>query len=199
MDRTTLNNILKTEDDNLTLHTFLTVGRMSEKFPYSSLLHLYKAKISEKINYLTREDILRDAAIICPDRCLLKANIDRIRELPLIAKTKQDVEAIDGHTKVLNNHNNQTKEELVDTFLGASAVKRPKAKKEQNEKFSIEQNVRNSVSEDFKIVTETMAKVYLKQGNKDKAMKIYKQLIADNPEKSIYFANQIKKIEDNYL
>ncbi|MDR0790495.1 MAG: hypothetical protein LBO06_06840 [Bacteroidales bacterium] len=197
MDRTTLNNILKIEDSDLTLHTFLTIGRMSEKFPYSSLLHLYKAKISEKINHLTREDALRDAAVNCPDRCLLKTNIEKIQEMALISKTRQDVEESDACFETSNQHGNRTKEELVDNFLQADTATKLKAKNEQNEEFSIEKNVKNSVSEDFKIVTETMAKVYLKQGNKDKAIKIYKQLIADNPEKSIYFANQIKKIEDN--
>ena len=54
-----------------------------------------------------------------------------------------------------------------------------------------------SVSDDFKMVTETMAKIYLKQGNKSKALKIYRQLMLNNPKKSVYFADRIKEIENN--
>jgi hypothetical protein len=41
---------------------------------------------------------------------------------------------------------------------------------------------------------ETMAKLYLQQGNKAMAVKIYEQLMIDNPKKSVYFANRIKEI-----
>lgn len=45
------------------------------------------------------------------------------------------------------------------------------------------------------LMTETLAKVYLQQKNYDKAIQAYKILILKNPEKSGYFADQIRAIE----
>lgn len=89
-----------------------------------------------------------------------------------------------------------SKEELVERFL---QIENPKVNSLDTEKESVSVNevVKKSVEDEFAIVTETMAHIYLKQGHKDKAIKIYRQLILANPEKSIYFATQIKKIEDN--
>ena len=46
------------------------------------------------------------------------------------------------------------------------------------------------------LMTETLAKLYSKQGNIQKAVEAYKILSLKYPKKSIYFANQINKIMD---
>ncbi len=56
---------------------------------------------------------------------------------------------------------------------------------------------KESLEEDFTFATETMAKLFVKQGKLDKARKVYKQLIALYPEKSIYFAAQLKILNQN--
>jgi hypothetical protein len=47
------------------------------------------------------------------------------------------------------------------------------------------------------LMTETLAKLFVKQGKVAKAIKIYKALALHNPEKSSYFAALIKQLEDN--
>lgn len=46
------------------------------------------------------------------------------------------------------------------------------------------------------LMTETLAKVYLQQKNYEKAIQAYKILILKNPEKSGFFADQIRAIEN---
>ena len=53
---------------------------------------------------------------------------------------------------------------------------------------------KESLEEDYSIVTETIAQLYAKQGKFDKAKKAYRKLIELYPEKSVYFADQIQKI-----
>ena len=54
----------------------------------------------------------------------------------------------------------------------------------------------DSILEDPSLVTETMARVYAKQGLFDKARKAYRLLALKYPAKSTYFALQLKKLDD---
>ena len=45
------------------------------------------------------------------------------------------------------------------------------------------------------IFTETMARIYIKQGNYSKALEIIRQLSLENPKKNVYFADQIRFLE----
>ncbi len=59
---------------------------------------------------------------------------------------------------------------------------------------------RTSVEEagdmDFDMYTETLAEIYLDQGYPEQAKRIYSKLILAYPEKSVYFASLIEKIEE---
>ncbi len=56
---------------------------------------------------------------------------------------------------------------------------------------------KESLEEHYDFVSETLAEIYFKQSNPEKAKKIYEQLILKLPEKKLYFAARIKEIEDN--
>jgi hypothetical protein len=43
--------------------------------------------------------------------------------------------------------------------------------------------------------TETLAEIYVKQGNYPKAIIIYEQLMLSNPEKKVFFASRINYIK----
>jgi hypothetical protein len=54
----------------------------------------------------------------------------------------------------------------------------------------------HSISED-EVVTESMAEVWMKQGNKEKAIEIYHKLSLLNPAKSAYFASLIEQVKNS--
>ncbi|MFT4678180.1 MAG: hypothetical protein ACI84C_000340 [Flavobacteriales bacterium] len=83
--------------------------------------------------------------------------------------------------------------ELVDTFIRTS----PRITPSRAPEYSPRDLAKHSLVEDDSFVTETMAKIYAQQGKLDKARKAYKLLSLKYPEKSIYFAHQLKKLGRN--
>lgn len=55
---------------------------------------------------------------------------------------------------------------------------------------------KESISEEKLVYTETLASIFVKQGNKSQAIKAYQYLMLKNPQKSVYFADLIKKLEE---
>jgi pentatricopeptide repeat protein len=53
------------------------------------------------------------------------------------------------------------------------------------------------LEEDFSFATETMAKLFIAQGKFDKAKKVYRKLMELHPEKNVYFAAQLKNLNQN--
>lgn len=58
-----------------------------------------------------------------------------------------------------------------------------------------ENKARKSSEEQFDLVTETLANIYVSQAMHVKAIEVYKKLILKNPEKKSYFADRIKELE----
>ena len=79
--------------------------------------------------------------------------------------------------------------ELIDRFISRSPKIKPG--KPSNKSNLAETNATPPES----LMTETLARVYLEQKNYKKAIQAYKILILKNPEKSGFFADQIRAIE----
>jgi hypothetical protein len=60
----------------------------------------------------------------------------------------------------------------------------------------VEQLAETSIKDD-EVVTETMAEVWIKQGNAEKAIEIYNKLSLLNPSKSDYFAAKIEQTKNS--
>lgn len=83
-------------------------------------------------------------------------------------------------------------EDLIDKFI----KDKPKiAAPQKAEFFDPIDYARHGLEDKQEIVSETLAKVYITQGNTEKAIKIYEQLCLVYPEKSSFFAAQIEKIK----
>jgi hypothetical protein len=60
----------------------------------------------------------------------------------------------------------------------------------------VEQMAEHSIDES-EVVTEAMAEVWIKQGNKEKAIEIYNKLSLLNPDKSAYFASLAEQLKNS--
>ncbi len=84
--------------------------------------------------------------------------------------------------------------ELIDHFISKSPKIKPNTQSTSNN-LAADRGVPPEA-----LMTETLARVYLEQKNYKKAMQAYKILILKNPEKSGFFADQIraiKKLQEN--
>ena len=211
MDRK-LNDILETEESDVDLMNLINLERLIEKYSDSSVLYAYAAKFSMILNNQNKDKYLLSAAAYVAERSALKNFIEQ----PLkVRKTNKEVEKQveesikqSGVKQVeesniieeINSYRepdlseNPTREEVRKRFLRIEPPETPNSETEI-ESAEIETVIKRSATSDFKIVTETMAQIYLKQGNKDKALQIYRQLLADNPKKSVYFADRIRELE----
>jgi len=82
--------------------------------------------------------------------------------------------------------------EMIDEFMANPNVKITAG--EDSQYYSQEDISLDSVSEDQELISETLARIYLRQGHVDKAVDIYYKLSLKYPEKSTYFANLIDNI-----
>ncbi len=88
---------------------------------------------------------------------------------------------------------NKSKNELIDTFIREE----PQISKPKKEFFTPAASSYRSNMNDEDIVSETLALLYAKQGNMQKAIHIYEKLSLRFSEKSRYFAAQIDNIKGN--
>ena len=86
-----------------------------------------------------------------------------------------------------------TSEDIIDKFLSTEHHRIVAEDGEPDREIVVQAEF----DDDDDCVSEELAEVYLAQGLKDMAIETYRKLSLVNPEKSIYFAELIEKIESN--
>jgi len=167
--------------------------QLTEKFPWFQIGWLLYMKKTEKSGLSDYGEVSKKVAAIVPMQKMvsgfMKYNSPEVPQVfensaeEIISLTDNGVSQLEDDT-------------LIDRFLKkSSAGFRMKAEQASEKSSGFVSPEIHSLEESDEIITETLAKIYLTQNKHEKALDAYAKLSLKYPEKSIYFASQIEKIE----
>ena len=107
---------------------------------------------------------------------------------PIKRSTKEEEEPVENKTS--ESLNKEKKFELIDKFISENPKIKPSKTSTPNINLAQAQMIQPE-----SLMTETLARIYVEQKNYKKAIQSYKILSLKYPEKSSFFANQIKAVE----
>ena len=96
-----------------------------------------------------------------------------------------------GIRRMTGSDSKSHQQQLIDRFIRMD----PNITRGKVSDYSSGNIAKDSLEEDISLITETMAQLFVRQGKLDKARKAYKKLMELHPEKSIYFAAQLKNLD----
>lgn len=147
--------------------------------------------IPEKTFVIPEIDLGKDTEELNREFAVLEEKKKTLDELMAIIENKI-AELEREKLKPKKEEEKLTKSEIIDKFIAENpSISRPK-----QEFFNPISAAQDSVVDQEKIVSETLAMIYARQGYFEKAISIYEKLILKNPEKSIYFAGQINELKN---
>ena len=176
---------------NLTMKDYKEIEKISKDFSYylpSKLLMLMILKNNDVIEYYKK---LNEFSIQFIDRKYLKKIIEDGRSNNEINEVFEDIEII----------NSPNENSFLDWILKTKSIKNQDILDSENRWQELNlsnlkvssRSLKKITKEDY--MTETLAKVYVKQEKYKEAMKAYKILSLKYPEKISLFANQIKDLK----
>ena len=147
-------------------------------------LEKIKEESKSEINEL-EQNILAEVASYSIEKLTPKE--PEIKKEPISTSLKSQ-----SFTSWLNTGKKVDEKSIIDDFIH----KNPSITRNQTDFYSATNVAKMSVIEEEGFVTETLARVYMKQGHFDKAIKTYRKLSLKIPEKKAFFASQIEVIEE---
>ena len=196
--------------ENLTAEELSFLDEINREFPYfqiSKAIYLKTLKENDDIKF---KKFLRSTAAYSRDRKILFDFINKSQnQNEKVYFNKNEITTVLSENKFIEEEiieensfvewlklsnlkpiDRSNEIEKIDKFISV----KPKISIESNNENSINNKSSDTVIQDD-YMTETLAKLYLNQKNYEKAIQSYKILILKFPEKSSYFANQIKNIK----
>ena len=177
----------------LTEETLSSLKQITEDYPWFQtgwMLYLLNLK---KLNHPDFEPVLKQVAIMVPDRKRLYKFLNN--ELKFPKETAFPTISVSDY-QMADNPGGKSNS-LIDKFLSTNPGLIRNTHQNENipNKADGEDIIGKSIIENDDLITETLANLYLQQKNYDKALEAFKKLSLKYPEKNIYFASRIKEIE----
>jgi hypothetical protein len=182
------------------------------EYPWCQTAHLLYARRLQALQHIAFGSQLRLAAAYAGNRGILRKLLagDQMPADSMVEE--QSFQEITSETPVIQMAHEQSEQQLpeAEPAQAEEAQKTALSKKEIIERFiSVEPHIsrpqkgffnpadhaRQSVIDNETIVSETLAKLLVKQGHVAKAVKVYEKLRLVFPEKSLYFAGLIEKLK----
>lgn len=155
-----------------------------------------KTPVVPAISMDTKKSVTEGSAIIFDDS-QPHTFIDWLKQSPTktAVTTNQEVKKVETKDFEIREERIEVVEkrsaiDLIDKFLREE----PKLSKPKVEFYNPVNMAKQSVADDITFVSETLAKIFVMQGNYIKALEAYENLRLKYPEKRLYFASQIKNL-----
>lgn len=167
------------------------IKELVQHYPYfqaARMLYIRNLKNTDDLSYHSE---LKKGAINVPDR----VRLEQIMNKAASEKKEQSTVTVVADDANIESVPQLKHHDLIDNFITANPHIKP-----VGEVSDVETVVLDNTNVTDSIFTESLAKIYIKQGQYDKAIRIFEKLNLKYPEKSSYFADQIrflKKIIEN--
>jgi hypothetical protein len=170
--------------------------------PYCSTLRMLLVKNHQVLNTADKDKILKETAIYAHDRkkffnIIHDISNDLVIQPTAIFSPDIILDDIQNIEREVLQHRKDTNDDLIDKFIREQPKISAIAKEEINN--NDEEDLPQEVEMEQEFLSEILAEIYWKQGNRKKALLTYEKLCLRIPEKSSYFAAQIEKIKKEII
>lgn len=165
-----------------------------QQYPYFQALHHLGWQIAKNLNFKEEETLRKTSSLYTKNRLHLIPNPEVTKEFISLANESDSFDEVRSFVDWLHQLEGtiplQTEEDrLVDKFI-ANAPKIVVSKSSEKQ----QDLTKKQHFDEQALMTETLAEIYFKQGKFKKAKKAFEILALKYPEKSGFFADQIRKI-----
>lgn len=185
--------------EQLNKSTLSDIQQLADMYPYCATFTILYAKNLWNVNDLRFKAFVQKAALSTYHRDVLQ----QLMAIPAVTENESTIQQLFpiGHQPVNDEPapyqlaevpeeepiKPLKQQDLIDKFIASN----PKIHLSDKFEYEEPQNLtQNEVSES--VFTESLAKIYIKQGQYEKALHIFEKLNLKYPEKNTYFADQIR-------